>query len=338
VSAGSETDVGTTVSGPPGRLSDGICVVIVNWNSGPLLGTCVASLAAARRGGAPLARVVVVDNGSGDGSADVQMPPGLVVEVIRNATNSGFAAGCNQGAERSQEPLLLFLNPDVEVTAASFAGLDGFLVPAAPFGAGILTIQLTGPDGKVQRCCARRPSAAVMVGQAFGLDRLLPRLCPPLLMTEWDHGETRLVDQVIGAFMLMRTADFRALGGFDPQFFLYMDEVDLSARAADAGLPSLYVHDRTARHIGGGTTNQIRDIRLAYILRSKVLYARKHFGAFGGRVVAAALLIGEPVVRLARAVVTARPQEAREVVTAVRMLAARYPFKSAAQIGEIQRR
>jgi GT2 family glycosyltransferase len=99
--------------------------------------------------------------------------------------------------------------------------------------------------------------------------------------------------------MLMRRQDFERLGGFDGQFFLYMEDVDLAFRASKAGLASLYVHDCIARHAGGGTTHAVRDKRLFYLLRSRVLYARKHHGFWGNALAVSALMLLEPSLGLA---------------------------------------
>ena len=91
-------------------------VIIVNWNAGPLLRRCLTALTEARSPSFTLARVVVVDNASSDGSLDGLSDLSLPLQIVRNASNRGFGAACNQGAAGSTSDFLLFLNPDVYVT------------------------------------------------------------------------------------------------------------------------------------------------------------------------------------------------------------------------------
>jgi GT2 family glycosyltransferase len=133
----------------------------------------------------------------------------------------------------------------------------------------------------------------------------------------------------------MRHSDFERLGGFDEQFFVYMEDVDLAWRARTAGLASVYVHDSMAKHIGGGTTRLVKDKRLFYMLRSRVLYARKHFGRAGYAVVVLAAMLLEPATRLAVAAARADATEARVVLRVLGWLWRAYPFRRAADRGEV---
>jgi hypothetical protein len=96
-------------------------------------------------------------------------------------------------------------------------------------------------------------------------------------MREWDHLNSRIVDHVTGAFLLMRRTIFQKLNGFDPAFFMYLEDVDLSLRAARLGLTSYYEADVQAFHRGGGTSSKVRADRLFYSLRSRSIYFAKHF-------------------------------------------------------------
>jgi GT2 family glycosyltransferase len=133
------------------------------------------------------------------------------------------------------------------------------------------------------------------VARAVGVDRLLPSL--GYVMADWPHDATRCVDHVIGAFYLIRRAAFEHLGGFDERFFVYLEDLDLSLRVHAAGGRCLYVSDADAYHAGGGTTRSIRSKRLFYAVRSRLQFARKHFGPGGAVAVWTASLALEPLVR-----------------------------------------
>src|SRR5262245_60129601 len=173
-------------------------IVIVNWNAGALLRSCIAALDTGTT--ASRIHVIVVDNASTDGSPDDLAVTTLSLSVIRNADNRGFAAACNQGAAAGRASLLLFLNPDVRVAPDAIAQAMDFLSEPAQTATGIVGIRLLDRHGRTSRTCARRPTVAAMLFRPLFLDRIVPRAVPPHFMTEWDHLETRPVDQVMGAF------------------------------------------------------------------------------------------------------------------------------------------
>jgi GT2 family glycosyltransferase len=116
------------------------------------------------------------------------------------------------------------------------------------------------------------------MGQSAGLDRVFPRLIRPHFLTDWDHEQTDRVDQVMGAFLLVRRELFERLQGFDERYFVYYEDVDLCARVRRGGREIVHYAEAQAWHHGGGTTKQVKDRRLFYLMRSQILYADKWFG------------------------------------------------------------
>ncbi|SMH41915.1 glycosyltransferase family 2 protein [Azospirillum agricola] len=300
-------------------------IVIVNWNAGNLLRRCIGSIGSALTGGFTLNRLVVVDNASTDGSADHLPGNGLPLTVLRNDRNRGFAAACNQGAVDSRADHILFLNPDTELGPASLAPALAFLEEPANARVGIVGIRLRGEDGAIQRSCARAPTPSRLMAQSVGLDRAMPKQFPPHFMQEWDHGDTRPVDQVMGAFLLIRSSLFESLGGFDERYFVYFDDVDLCLSARRAGWEVVHFAGAEARHKGCGTTEGIKDIRLFYSLRSRLLFSGKHFGPMATVAVAIATAIVEPMVRIAHAIRRGVPGEAAAAWRGARLLWADLP-------------
>ncbi|MBK4723104.1 glycosyltransferase family 2 protein [Azospirillum sp. YIM DDC1] len=294
-------------------------IITVNWNAGDLLRACAASVPSALTGDFALEVMVVVDNASADGSADGLEAGALVagggpLTVLRNPENRGFAAACNQGAAGSRADWLLFLNPDTRLSDRSLAPALAFLAEPAQARIGILGVRLVDEAGRTQQSCARAPTPGRILAQAVGLDRLAPGLFPPHFMTEWDHLNSRPVDQVMGAFLLIRRSLFEELGGFDERFFVYFDDVDLCLRARRAGWEVVHFAGAEAFHKGCGTTDQVRDRRLFYALRSRIQFAAKHFSAPAASLVTAATLTVEPLVRLAHALASRSPADARAVL------------------------
>jgi len=278
-----------------------IDIVIVNWNAGGQLRECLELIAATNRADVELHRVVVVDNGSVDGSAEGLSTIDLPLHIVRNEHNRGFAAACNQGAKDSNGHYLLFLNPDIRLLPDALAKPVAFMERPQNRQVGIVGIQLLGSGGRVTKTCARFPTPGRFLSRMLGLDQALPRVFPSHFMTEWDHQATREVDQVMGAFFLIRRAVFEALRGFDERFFVYFEEVDLSLRARILGWRTFYLSDAQAHHRGGGTSERVRGVRLFYSLRSRILYAYKHFWWWSATVVTVATLVLEPVARLSLA-------------------------------------
>jgi GT2 family glycosyltransferase len=112
-----------------------------------------------------------------------------------------------------------------------------------------------------------------------------------------------MVDQVMGAFFLVRRSLFEDLKGFDERFFVYYEEVDFARRASTLGWSSFYLAQAQAFHSGGGTSRQVKAKRLFYFLRSGILYAFKHFSPIAASLVLFVTLLLEPLSRTALAVV-----------------------------------
>ncbi len=207
-------------------------VVIVNWNAGAGLRRCVESLEDdAHRGCA----VIVVDNASSDGSAAAVRTAFPWVTVIDAGRNLGFAAGANLGAVQAVGDAVVFLNPDARVLPGAVAGL------LQPF-AGAPAVGIAG-GGLVDEAGCWQPGAARFgpVGHLV-LDTTLGRLPARLRRRPY------LVDWVYGTFMAVRRDLFARLGGFDPAFFLYGEDMDLCDRARQVGARTLHVPGARAVH------------------------------------------------------------------------------------------
>jgi hypothetical protein len=295
-------------------------VVIVNWNAGDQLRDCLESIETTRRDGFRLNSVVVVDNASTDGSADCLDDIDLPLVVIRNDQNRGFAAACNQGAKDSKAEYLLFLNPDTRLFEDSLIKPLAFMEQPENYKIGITGIQLVNENGQISRNCARFLTPSILFSKMFGLNMLFPRYFPSYFMNEWGHGETREVDHVMGAFFMIRRKLFETMGGFDERFFVYLEDLDLSYRANNAGWKTVYLADAQAYHKGGGTSEQVKATRMSYSLRSRILYGYKHFGWFPATLLMAGTLFLEPFSRLALAIGRGSGREAKETFKGYAML------------------
>jgi len=293
-----------------------VAIVIVNWNSGSQVRDCVDSIILHRN--QLRVSTIVVDNASTDGSAD--LVEGLRnVELIRAGFNLGFARACNLGASSVKDAdYLLFLNPDAMLEAGALQRAVDFMDSASSAGIGICGVALQENSGHVARSCARFPSPWRLAVVASGLDRVFPSL--GTTMREWNHAQSRRVDQVIGAFFLVRRALFDALNGFDERFFVYFEEVDFAFRASRLGMGTIFLSDIKAFHAGGGASKQVKARRLFYSLRSRVLYARKHFSTVGYLLVVLTAVGVEPFARSVNHLIRGQIVGVVETLTAYRML------------------
>jgi N-acetylglucosaminyl-diphospho-decaprenol L-rhamnosyltransferase len=245
----------------------------------------------------------------------------MTLRVIRNTENLGFARACNIGAAAGDAEAILFLNPDTRVDGPALLTARAALL--ADPATGIVGARQIADDGTTERSCARAPTAASLIGQALALDRL--GLVPTHFLTGWDHAEDRAVDQVMGAFLMIRRPLFAGLGGFDQRFFVYYEDVDLCRRARAAGVAVRHVAGAVIGHAGQGTTRQARAHRLFYILRAKVQYAAKHHGRGTALALLAAAFLAQLPLRLALAALRRAPGEAGEVLRGAALLARAAP-------------
>lgn len=209
-----------------------VSVIIVNYNGGAYLGTCLRSLLA---GGGPTCEVIVVDNASTDGSADAVARLFPEVRLIRSAANLGFGAGNNLGAEAARGGYLAFLNPDTVVAPGWIEALIAAL--EADPAAGMATAKILLLDA---------PDCINACGNTVHITGLT--LCRGMGLGQAALPYSDDVDAVSGAAFVMRRDLFTALGGFDGSFFMYMEDTDLSWRARLAGYRCRYVPEAVIRH------------------------------------------------------------------------------------------
>lgn len=271
-----------------------IDIVTVNWNAGSQLKDCVEAIFEQDKG--EVSRIIIVDNGSTDASADmIEAPPN--VEVIRNEENLGFGAACNIGAKAGNARYILFLNPDTRLEKDSLSVPLTFMEKPENKDVGICGLKLLDECGNVSRSCARYPTLTRLVSSALGLDKFPGMRGSGVHMRAWDHDDSRQVDHVMGAFYMIRREVFERVGGFDERFFVYLEDVDLSRVVKDAGFTSWYLTDARVFHAGGGTSRQVKVHRLFYSLRSRLLYAFKHFPRWQAWILVAITNTLEPFTR-----------------------------------------
>lgn len=204
-----------------------VAVVIVAYNSAGYLGAALESLEAEGP-----AQVVVVDNASPDESASVARERGADVVVLEE--NAGYGAGFNAGFAATSAPVVLALNPDCVVEAGALDALAAAFAHSETLGAA--GPMLVNSDGSVQRSCRQFPTVFGAALHGFlGLFWAGNPFTRRYQMADWDHGSPRLVDWVSGAALAARRSALDAVDGFDPGYFMYVEDVDLCWRLWRAG-------------------------------------------------------------------------------------------------------
>lgn len=255
-----------------------LSVVVLSWNTVDLTLACLRALHAETP--KHPREVIVVDNGSHDGSADAIAAAFPQVRLLRNADNRLYAAGNNQGAAVATGEYLCTLNSDTEVRPGALDRLVDFLRENPEYGA--CAPKLVDPDGSVQRACQRFPT----LGSALCFDSWWGTWWPGsaiqrrYLMTDFDHLASRDVDQPPGAVFTMRTAEWRKYGGLDEQLSLFYNDVDLSLRLWRDGRRIRYLADCEVMHHRGGSTRNFAKMLVLWH-RNRLAYYGKHYGAFG---------------------------------------------------------
>ncbi|PIW70812.1 MAG: glycosyltransferase family 2 protein [Ignavibacteriales bacterium CG12_big_fil_rev_8_21_14_0_65_30_8] len=277
-------------------------IIIVNWNSGNFVSECIESISCAIIQNFKLNRLVVVDNGSSDDSLSKIKPNNLPLIVIKNEQNFGFGKACNQGAIGSEADYLLMLNPDTRLNENSLWGPIKFMEKKDNKNIGVIGIQIYNDKNEISRNCARFPTPLKMIYRSIGLDKLFPQIFQSHFMTEWDHKNSRIVDQVMGSFFMIRRKLFNDLNGFDERFFVYYEDLDLALRARKKSYFNYYLADASIYHKGGGVTENIKSKRMFINLQSKILFARKHFNFRTFIIVYFVILMLEPIARILGAV------------------------------------
>jgi GT2 family glycosyltransferase len=293
-------------------------VVIVNWNTGPCLRECLSSLARSDQSLLAVAHVVVIDNASKDHSASGLDIPGLRLTVLRNANNRGFAAACNQGAALCRSEHVIFLNPDTQLFADTLRTVGRFLRTRAADGVGICGARMVDQAGQPRNSGSRFPTLRILLGEMTGLSRLLPGLLPPHHLRPADTAKSGPVDQVIGAFFLVRRPLFVELGGFDERYFLYFEEVDFALRARQRGQASYLLSPARVYHAEHGSSDTLRGERLRHLLCSRSMYTFRHWPRREARLLLALTLSIELAARLTRAVLRGSRSELRDTVVGYR--------------------
>ena len=258
-----------------------LSIVVVSWNVRDLLRQSIRSALAAPRpeGGLEL---IVVDNGSSDGSVEMVRSTFPQVRLIANQENRGFPAANNQGIAVARGRHVFLLNPDTEVVGDALRTMVGY-ADAHP-DVGVVGPQLLNPDGTVQSSRRRFPTLATAFFESTWLEPLAPRrVLTRYRVLDQPDDATLDVDWVDGAALMARREAIEEVGPLDEGFFMYSEELDWCRRFRQAGWRVVYLPTAQIVHHRGKSSEQVVTARHIHFQTSKVRYFRKHHdGAAAG--------------------------------------------------------
>jgi GT2 family glycosyltransferase len=228
-----------------------VSVVIVNWNTREMLKNCLRSVISETQS-VPM-EVIVIDNGSTDGSREMCRNQFHEVRLVENSTNTGFARAVNHGFELAEGEYILMLNSDTIILNKAIEKSIAF-ADSRP-DAGIIGCRLLNPDRTLQDSCFRFPNLLGL----FLAGTYMSQLFKNSYLLNWDRYGYRCwttaqeVDCVMGSYMLIRASVLKDIGQLDTDYFMYGEETDYCFRVKKAGWKVVYYPSAEIVHVRGGT-------------------------------------------------------------------------------------
>jgi hypothetical protein len=248
--------------------------VIVTYNSAVTIDDCLRSLAGTVDAG--IFKVIVVDNASSDGTADLIAKKYPWVELIRSSVNCGFAAGNNLALVHLVGDYCFFLNPDTRVGAGCSKGLMEFL--DNHHDAGCVGPAVVSKDGKKTLSYFAFTGFMTSIWVALGIQKFLPlnRTGKRIELRRKPPNKVVEVDRLLGAAMMIRNEILAKVKGFDERFFLYSEEEDFCRQIQNAGWKIYYTPWYFIIHSGSASSSQTTALSIAAANWSRYVLLRKH--------------------------------------------------------------
>ena len=250
-------------------------VCVVSYNTCDLLRECLRSVLTQDAD-----EIVVVDNASTDSSVQMMKVEFPTIPLITLDKNIGFGAASNRGMSMCRSEQIVLLNADTQMKPGSLQALRNYLEGHPQ--AAIIGPRILNPDGTLQTSCFHFPTPFHIFLYVSGLYRWIPRL--PILkqrtLQKMTNESARPVPWILGAAFAFRRETFQAIGGFDENFFLYFEEVDLCYRLFSQGKQIHFVPEAEIIHVGGASTAQKRAWSYVQFFASLARFYRKHYSRF----------------------------------------------------------
>ncbi len=252
-----------------------LSIIIVNWKVKDLLEKCLRSIFLQTKNIS--FEVFVVDNNSADGSVEMVREKFPQVNLTASAENLGFAKGNNLAIKKSRGRYVLFLNPDTEILDNALEKMIRFMDAHPECGIG--GCKLLNSDLSLQPSVRAFPDLASQIFILLKIHNFLShsKAIYRYLAGGFNYEKTQEVDQVMGAFMMIRREVIEKIGLLDETFWLWYEEVDFCKRAKEAGFKILYTPEARIIHLYGQSFKQALSVPKQKVLnRSLAYYFKKH--------------------------------------------------------------
>jgi N-acetylglucosaminyl-diphospho-decaprenol L-rhamnosyltransferase len=260
-------------------------IIIVSWNVRDYLRNCLASIP--KTTGSYTVEIIVVDNGSHDGSAEMVQREFPAVTVL-SQSNRGFARANNAGISKAKGRYIFILNPDTEVKGDALATLIRYMDEHTDRA--LVAPQVVNSDGSFQEGSVRRdPTLASQIIILLKLQHAIAKnqILQHYYATDFKPETEQQIEQAMGAALFIRKSVLDKVGAFDEGFFLWFEEVDLCKRFRNAGEQIWYVPQARIMHHGGMSFAQELPLAKQRLYnRSALHYFSKHYGLRGFLLVA----------------------------------------------------
>ena len=250
-------------------------IIIVAYNSCDFLPACLKSVRDACEG--VDSQIIVLDNGSSEPILPEIKKFFPDVLWLDSEENLGFGKGCNFAEKQATKPYLFFINPDTVVSRDSFTKVLDFMADHPE--SGTVGCRILNEDGSIQWACRRSfPTIVSAVSKTIGLATLFPKnkILARYNMTYADPDEVTEVDAISGSFFCMRRDLYEKLGGFDEDFFMYGEDLDLCFRAKVAGCKNYYTPSTNILHFKGQSCRTRRWNSYLDFYKAMLIFVKKH--------------------------------------------------------------
>lgn len=257
-----------------------ISIIIVNYNVRDYLYKCLRSIIDAKRNLS--VEIIVVDNNSQDNSVDYLKPKFPEVKFISLSENIGFGKANNAGIAEAGGKYLLILNPDTILQENTLEVMHDYMENHSEVGISICKV--LNADGTFQSSCRRGfPTPFASFSKLFGLQALFPKskIFGKYNQTFMPVDETYYTEAVSGCFMFSKAEIIRSVGGFDSDFFMYGEDLDLCYRVHNSGYKNAYVHTTSIIHYKGESSKRSSQNDIRHFYDAMEIFIRKHYSGSG---------------------------------------------------------
>lgn len=263
-----------------------------------------------------LIEIIVVDNGSKSNVLkNLQLS---FFKIISNNENKGFGAACNIGFNMSNSEYVLFLNPDTKVFKNTLTDAIKFMDENSECT--VLGCQQVDEYNNVLKTCTTGLTLSKYLVKSFYIDKLTSNFIKSYQMSYWSHSDSRQVDHVMGSFYMLKSDEFKKMKGFDEDFFVYYEDLDLSKRILDHGGCIFFNSDFKIYHETGGSSKNVKAYRTFYSLDAILTFGSKHFSKCNYILLKIFVFAFEPFLRIFLSLIRLNFRQISQVLLAYKFL------------------